>query len=191
MVLQNIYLFLKMNVFLEVKCPSARLDCHCGSTGWSPLNVAGVHRLCKFLRIPSGHCYAEGFIKYPMMNTSPRLLSPTPEAHPWCPSWLNHCFALKWPRWAECPCLDGPHMCEDPWYLVCVGGATHWKKPPGERQPPGNIWMHCERLGSPEGTLGCSLVMGVSALPSSLSKLTFIMPKTQVTKSKFCLFHNS
>lgn len=64
-------------MFLEASVCNATPDSTIVA-GLSPLNAADIHSMLQLLRIPSGHCFAEDFIKYPMMNISPRLLLLTP-----------------------------------------------------------------------------------------------------------------
>lgn len=64
-------------MFLEASACNATPD-STTVAGLSPLNAADIHRMLQLLRIPSGHCFAEDFIKYPMMNISPGLLLLTP-----------------------------------------------------------------------------------------------------------------
>lgn len=148
--------------------------------GWPPLNAAGTHSTCKLLRAPSGHCYAEGFIKYPMMNISPRLLLPRPWSTPVMPpadlisTLLSSAQQVLNTLFWFCPWWHPGEVVRTTIYLVRDKTSEEASQGGRERNPPGYVWICLTRWANPEGSLVCELCIATSVFYHQFSKLNLL-----------------
>lgn len=152
--------------------------------------------MLELLRIPSGHCYAEDFIKYPMMNISPGLLLPAP----WSTSLMPPAdlittllsstqrmfnallwFCLWWHPWE----VWGP--------LFILLESRHWRKHPrGECNSHLGTSGFCrERLANPWLEPGVRLWIVASAFYHQFNTFNFITVKIRLRKNQSSVFDNS